>query len=218
MKGLTPAALVAGLSGDMKNFIAATTPGGIEAQEKQGQIAQCFSETLPIDGTIGGKVGGSRGCSGKNNRATWEALGFVFGEPEDDLFVNVKFPEGWRKQVTEHSMWTHLLDANGRKRGSIFYKAAFYDRSAHVHLEGRFHATWEPVGGWEAKERRYVGVVKDCNVVVFTTVPTEVEPDARQNREAWLKWCDTKDAKVREAENWLRTKYPDHQNVCAYWD
>lgn len=120
---MTPAALKALTSGDLQNFVAATTPGGIEAQERRGQAEQAKSETLPIKGTDG------------DNRKTFEALGFVFGSKVDALFVNVTFPPGWRKNPTDHSMWTELLDDKGNKRAMIFYKAAFYDRHAEVHLE-----------------------------------------------------------------------------------
>lgn len=128
---MSPAALQALLKGDTDNFIAASTPGGIEAQEKRGQIEQSFLETLPIDGTIT-----SRGKI--NSKAEFEKLGFVFGKQIDECFVESQFPNGWRKKPTDHSMWSEILDEKGRKRGMIFYKAAFYDRSAHVHLECRF--------------------------------------------------------------------------------
>src|ERR1700761_5319407 len=104
--GLSPAMLVA-MKGDyMENFIAASVPGGIEAQEKRGQTSFAASETLP------------RECP----RAMLESLGFVFGDDADDLFVKVQFPEGWKKVPTDHSMWTDLVDAKGRRRGGVFYK------------------------------------------------------------------------------------------------
>lgn len=128
---MTPAALQAALSGNIENLIAATTPGGIEAQEKRGQIEQSFAETLPIDGT-----------RTEAERKAFEALGFKFkldrvaaqNQGRDQLFVGVEFPKGWRKKVTDHDMWTDIIDDKGVKRGSIFYKAAFYDRSAFVRL------------------------------------------------------------------------------------
>ena len=43
-------------------------------------------------------------------------------------------PPGWSRQGSDHAMWAHLLDEHGRQRVGIFYKAAFYDRSAHMHL------------------------------------------------------------------------------------
>lgn len=111
-----PAQLIALVRGD----IDLAMPGGIERQEAMGQAAFVGTKSsLPIE------------CP----RAELEALGFVFGEPIDDLFVSVTFPAGWSKKATDHSMWSDLLDDQGRKRGSIFYKAAFYDRRAFMHLE-----------------------------------------------------------------------------------
>jgi hypothetical protein len=103
---------------NMGNFLIAATPGGIEAQEAQGQREFVANETLPID------------CP----KAELEALGFVFGAPVDDLFVSVQFPTGWEKIATDHSMWSDLVDEAGVTRGSIFYKAAFYDRRAFMRL------------------------------------------------------------------------------------
>ena len=121
---LTPAALGAALKGDTENFLAAATPGGIEAQEKQGQVDQAFAETLP------------RELRGQDD--LFQRAGFVLGEPVDDIFRQAAFPAGWRKKLTDHSMWTEIVDGQGRKRGLIFYKAAFYDRSAHAFLSTRF--------------------------------------------------------------------------------
>ncbi len=63
-------------------------------------------------------------------------LGFVRGEPVpgDDLFVHADLPVGWRKERTDHSMHTKIVDERGVERVSIFYKAAFYDRRADFHI------------------------------------------------------------------------------------
>ncbi len=132
----TAAAAVAAATGDIPNFIAATTPGGIEAQEKAGQVAQAKLQTLPLNGT-----------SKPEEREAFEAIGFKFKldrtaaqtQGRGEIFVAVEFPPGWSKRPTDHDMWTELIDDKGRVRGSIFYKAAFYDRSAHVFLRPRFH-------------------------------------------------------------------------------
>lgn len=116
---ITPAALRAIADGNLDNFIAASTPGGIEAQEKAGQSDLVHSSQLPKDG-----------C----DRAQLETLGFTFGDDVDDLFVNVKFPPGWKLNPTDHSMWSELIDENGTVRGSVFYKAAFYDRRAFIRM------------------------------------------------------------------------------------
>ena len=117
----TPAAVMAALKGDLSNAIIAATPGGIEAQEAQGQQNFVNSTTLPIKCNFG-------------NREQFEKMGIVFGEPVDDLFCDVQLPQGWRKERTDHSMWSNLLDDQGRIRASIFYKAAFYDRDAFLSI------------------------------------------------------------------------------------
>jgi hypothetical protein len=67
----------------------------------------------------------------------FEALGFVFSDPlpDDPLFCNAEFPEGWRLVPSDHSMWSEIVDETGARRGSVFYKAAFYDRSAFAQVD-----------------------------------------------------------------------------------
>ena len=113
-----PAALSALVNGNITNAIVASTPGGIEAQEKAGQLALVASTDMPKE----------------LDRAAFEALGFTFGEPVDELFVTATLPPGWKRQATDHSMWSKIVDEQGRERVAIFYKAAFYDRRAHARI------------------------------------------------------------------------------------
>lgn len=96
-------------------------PNAIEAQEARGQAEVVASSQLPTD--IPAKL-----------REKLEAAGVEFGgpNPDDTLFAPVKLPQGWKIVPTEHSMWTELVDAEGKVQASIFYKAAFYDRRAFV--------------------------------------------------------------------------------------
>ena len=95
---------------------------GIEAQEVQGQLELAGSDVLPV------------AC---DDRPGFEAAGVVFGEPllDDPLFCRAVLPPGWRKLATGHPLWTDLLDEQKRRRGRIFYKAAFYDRDAKLYIE-----------------------------------------------------------------------------------
>lgn len=70
----------------------------------------------------------------------FEAVGFTFGEPDkrDPLFRPATLPEGWKREGSDHSMWSYIVDQLGRRRVSIFYKAAFYDRDANMRLETRY--------------------------------------------------------------------------------
>lgn len=102
-----------------ETMITGDSGRAIENQEKRGQTVFVGSQTLPIKYLP---------------RAELDALGFVFGEPVDDLFISCQFPVGWSKRSTDHSMWSELVDPEGNVRGSIFYKAAFYDRDAFMRL------------------------------------------------------------------------------------
>jgi hypothetical protein len=92
-------------------------------QERDGQRQLVNSDRLPAD---------IRG-----DRAEWEALGFTFGDPDpgDPMFMPATLPPGWKREGSDHAMWSYLLDQHGRRRASIFYKAAFYDRRAFMRLE-----------------------------------------------------------------------------------
>jgi hypothetical protein len=96
----------------------------IEAQEKQGQAQLVASEMLPTRVLH---------CTD----ADFAALGFRFGAPDpgDPMFRPATLPEGWKKVSSDHDMWSYVVDTLGRRRVAIFYKAAFYDRSAHMRVE-----------------------------------------------------------------------------------
>jgi len=94
----------------------------ILGQERAGQHQLVNSDRLPADF--------------RGDRAEWEALGFTFGEPDegDPLFMPATLPPGWKRKASDHAMGSSVVDALGRERVSVFYKAAFYDRKASMHL------------------------------------------------------------------------------------
>lgn len=188
-KGLTIAAFAAAMAGDMDNFLVAATPGGIEAQERAGQRTFVQSSTLP------------KKCIG----CTWEQIeraGIVRGDDVDDLFVRVALPQGWAIVPTDHSMWSKLLDERGRERATMFYKAAFYDRAAHISLLRYVRVT-----------RRYYDAERETDAAVITADgPTLfVSPRVPQDH---FKEIDQIEA---IAQAWIGVNYPDHENPLAYW-
>lgn len=195
----THAATSAFAAGDLENFLAVSTPGGIEAQEAAGQRAFVNSATLPVK-IINGK------------REDLEAMGIVFGGAADDLFVNVTLPEGWTKQATGHSMWSDLLDDKGRKRAGIFYKAAFYDRNAHLSLDRRFGYSLCVYCDAEGNDADYAvathrkAVIVDGDTVIKVIGLCEMRD------------YDAEDKLEAEARDRLQENYPDWQNPMAYWD
>lgn len=170
----------------------------IERQEAIGRAELVASEVLPTDLGHGAKV-----------RQVLEGYGIKFlGVCEDDpIFQSVELPAGWSKKPTDHSMWSKLVDDKGRERAAIFYKAAFYDRSALLHLTRRFSVTVD----YERREKDNVAVAtaSDGETVIHTTEPKPIDGEAY--------WRFTDEAKA-EAVAWLTERYPDWQNPAAYWD
>ena len=199
----TPAAVTAALAGDLENFLAAASPGGIEAQEARGQQDLVNSSKLPVN-----LKGGSR--------EQFEAIGIRFGEMVDDLFAMVELPVGWKVVPTDHSMNNHLVDDRGRKRAHIFYKAAFYDRRAHMNIVLFYCVSTQPVGGrsddWDADQlRQWEATVEGGEKVVFTTSPQGGLEDFSQH-------LAMKRALENECYDWLEEHAPDWRDPLAYWD
>ncbi len=208
--GLTPAALSAAMKGDNFNFAVAITPGGIEAQEAAGQKVLVQSDTLPIKGLLSQPFYGGP----KDFAKELHKLGLIVGDAVDDLFVRVQLPNGWKKEAGGGSYWSYLLDTKGHKRASIFYKAAFYDRSAHMDWLSPLVCTAVTAEGkdqYDTKEypATFYGVVFKEDAEIFRTEPVIV----KDNQVAY----DITSRLREEARAWMITNYPDHQNQFAYW-
>lgn len=109
--------------------------GYIEDMESAGQRQVVNSDRLPTQ-----------------THGTDEAfldLGFSLGDPDpaDPMFRPATLPEGWKREGGDHAMWSYIVDERGIRRVAIFYKAAFYDRRADMHLQD--------VGGALATEAIY---------------------------------------------------------------
>jgi hypothetical protein len=175
---------------------------GILAQEDQGQESFVRSETLPTNMSWPPDY---------NTKAILEAAGVKFlGVVDgDDIFQYVKLPEGWKKEPTHHSMWSNLVDDKGRVRALIFYKATFYDRSAHLELQRRFDVKQDYD---KKKENVAVTHVTDGGKVIHTTGPIPLPEDDYDQK------CEVLKEVKAKAITWLDENYPDWRDPGAYWD
>lgn len=170
----------------------------VARQEAEGQTQMTEGALLPTDIRHG-------------SQADLEAMGVVFGEAEDELFVKVQLPTGWRIEATDHGMHSHLLDAQGRKRAELFYKAAVYDRRADLTLVPRFsinsHAQRCDAEGRPDDNGSYrqVAVCQDGQ-------PLQVM--GHYERRDW----STENALRHAGEAWLDNQWPEWRQVTAYWD
>lgn len=180
----------------LESLLSGDSSAAILGQEARGQTSFVGSDTLPTDISM-------------DDKKVLESVGVKFlGTVQNDpMFQYVELPAGWKKAPTDHSMWSSLLDEKGRKRASIFYKAAFYDRSAHLRTERRYGIEVD----YDRIDSDHVAVanVIDGTKVLHSTSPIDVNPDKR--------WESTD--KARElATEWLEQNYPDWENSAAYWD
>lgn len=183
-----PAALA---RGDLANALVAATPGGIERQEAEGQrqMASSFC-TLPKD----------------MDREPAIAFGFTFGEDADELFVNVTAPAGWAIRPTDHSMHSDIVDDQGRERGSIFYKAAFYDRRADGRWKARYRVEAEYTADYDVAGYR---AIDGATGAVLFRLDVAAGDDNKYKRQAVAEKAVT---------DQLANRFPDHRSATAYWD
>lgn len=190
--GISPAALRALVEGDMENFVIAATPGGIEEQQAREQKRLAKTTLLPKD------------CRHPYlNMDSWPLLekqGVRRGE-EDGLFYRCELPAGWRIEPTEHHMWSRLVDGAGRTRARYFYKAAFYDRDAILHLCTRYGVRWEP---------DHLRIIHDGESEMHRVQGVAVAGDEG-------KWV-AGDRAWKDARDWLTERYPNWRDPSAYWD
>lgn len=183
----------------------------IENQEQRGQADVVRNHRLP-------KKGNSYDTHSdiETIKVQYESMGIQIIDEHDDLFWNVKLPEGWEIRATDHSMWNELFDNKGRKRASFFYKAAFYDRDAFINFNTRFHVSVDHVADpaadydvWKASD--YQGTVKDGGVIIYSTkcvpVTGTYDGDDKVKKPLW-----------EELESFMKEHWPDYENTDAYWD
>ncbi|RJQ28000.1 hypothetical protein C4577_00305 [Candidatus Parcubacteria bacterium] len=173
----------------MRSWVMGGNPNAIVAQEAEGQQSFVNSDTLPTR---------TNDYGDHDSKKALEAAGVKFGVviPGDPLFQYVELPKGWKKVPTSHSMWSDLVDDKGRKRASIFYKAAFYDRDAFYSATSRFSIGIDYER--QDKEGITVGQVLEQGAVIHTTEPVTSEKSHELSKKA-----------RKVAAEWLDEHYPD---------
>ena len=112
---------------------------------------------------------------------------------------------------------SNLIDDRSRRRASLFYKAAFYDRNAFINIWPRYTTytahtlNYDEVGYDEWRKSPCVGYVEDCGVVIYSTEP-------KPSFENYCEQDKVEDAIKEELENYMAEHYPDYKDSHAYWD
>ncbi|MEU5595700.1 hypothetical protein [Streptomyces sp. NPDC020298] len=161
------------------------TEAVIGAQERAGQAQVIHSDCLPT--------------AMRDSREEFEAVGFTFGQPDphDPLFAPATLPDGWKREGSDHAMWSYIVDELGRRRVGVFYKAASYDRKADMHLVSVYGYVRDCV---------YNGtpIVTDDTWASRTAVAEALRKSAQQAEERVTNWQRIAD---RDGPDETSTKY-----------
>lgn len=193
------------LTAQMVGFLADAMSGGTdyaaERMEREAQALVVVTKRFPKRMDPG-------------ERQIWEALGFKFGPNLDDLFMQATMPPGWDQCPDPgHSMYVHIIDDRGRRRGQYFYKGSFYDREAIMWgAERRF--TCEQDYSDRSRDR-IVMLVKDCRRVIHRMPAHRVV--AKGNEKSWETSERVENEARTEAWAWLKARFPEADNPLAYW-
>lgn len=181
----------------LESLVTGDVSSSIERQEKQGQQALLQSQNLPRQSPHWEKL---------TIEQLYAAWNIAILREVDGLFFAVQLPEGWKITGEEHPLWTRLLDEQNRPRALIFYKAAFYDRSAEIGPLQRYRVVTD-----------YDTIRPGRIVTVVDRANEEVLYEAGRVPNDQSEYYKEQDKLERMAVTWLNEHYPDHQNPLAYW-
>jgi|GEM_PF-807945 len=197
----------------LEGLITNSPSGAIENQEARGQQSFVNSADLPAAVNTG---------AGKEMDDVLVGWGIKLGEPypHDPIFRPVELPEGWKKKPTDHSMWNRLVDDKGRERAKVFYKAAFYDRSAFIVLCNRFSVEqnfddFQKMPGAFLTKIQYQ--VLDVGTPVFSVDPVDT-PVSAEGKEDYQASIAIDKEQIAACKKWLKECYPDWKDPAKYWE
>lgn len=172
---------------------------------------------------------------GKTSKEVYEARGIKILGEADDLFFTAELPSGWKIQPTDHAMWSDIVDHLGRKRFSIFYKGAFYDRKADAGIKARFNCEVQNPNDEEmARTKEYIpmqaldrlklphyGIVTMDGKEIWRSEPL-VDPVVNAATEGcpsvWRASDKMKENLLQQCRDWLNQNYPKWEDRFASWE
>jgi hypothetical protein len=181
--------------------------GTIERAEARGQADLVKSADFP------------RKMMGVCKEQVAAGTGIVFGENVNDLFVSVTLPDGWKLVATDHNMWSDLVDNKGRKRASVFYKAAVYDRDAFARFNKYYNVknTYHNAAGVPQYTKDGAGLNKAFSGEALITVTLEdADGGVLRSMGPFKMGREPDDAGVVMWKDHL-VQFPDSDNPFAYW-
>lgn len=164
-------------------------------------------------------------CRLRKPRHVWQALGFVFYDPEIDdknkdnqkwLFQEVSYPPGWGNAPTKSHLWTDIIDEHGRVRGAIFYKAEAHDLRAHAVLYPRFSVGLDLSDRAMAQSTATM-LIEDRLGLVNMRIDGLTKVNWAGDRAVAEAASSAELAAERKLKEWLDTNYPAWTTILGHW-
>lgn len=151
------------------------------------------------------------------------SLGFKLGgvQSGNPMFREAEMPKGWTRKSTDHYMYTNVLDAKGRVRAQIGFKAQAYDPWTSFVLYRRFSLRQIYPKDQERERGTVKFSVRDrlakpekdgSEGIIFTTVGVHV---LRKN---YTRNDELEKEHVAACAAWLDRNYPKWQEHTGHWD
>lgn len=135
------------------------------------------------------------------SRTALEKAGVVFGQKVNNIFTQVRYPDGWKVIRTDHYMYTRLCDASGKVRADIGLKVI--DNWGSCHAVTRLRPDYMR-DCWLDRDTPLIPIIRDSNQNVLWRGKPRTGDKSDKCRE--------------EATKVLTKAYPDWENLDAYWD
>lgn len=190
---MTPAETLARLTERLHHADIAASPERIVQEERNGQSFLLSQDVLPR------RINGG-------TQAQLARFGLTFGADVDDLFVACVLPQGWTKRAGAWDTHNDLFDAQDRHRAFLYFKAVFYDRQAYMSLHQRFNV--HLYGPGRDQDHRRATITDGGKVLLELGEWNRMGDDFRE----------TSSALHAQGVAWLNARYPQWNNVLAYWD
>lgn len=146
-------------------------------------------------------------------KENWEELGFRFTDiPGDDVLCIAKMPEGWSIRKSDYSMWIDIIDQNGLKRGTMFYKNTPYHKKAYMTLESRYKVCEDYTDNDQLKTI-YFGNEQER---LFVAGKVDLSHKLTWEEKLLMRF---QEIKLKElARQFANENYPGWRNVNSYWN
>jgi hypothetical protein len=207
------------------------TPQEIEALRQQAQkteevpsdVALMTQEEFCASTLYPQEVGNPVGVNVNEHVKIMKFFSFNIIDGCDLHMWHVDLPSGWKKVPAKDEGWCYVLDEKGRRRAAIFMKkSTTILPTAHINYVPRYRPlvshTALPRVSKSYRNTPLIGQVTDGSLKVLYKTKIRAMHYQYGSPKYGVEEKKIRIAIFKECERWLETRFPDWENIMAYWD